>query len=258
MYEVFEASCWDSLFVWFGLQCSFLASCGKDRSICIHMKETDPSTGSVTFVSILAVKNAHKRIIWDARYSFCVFLLRALISLFLCLCCLFSWTADSTCLITGSRDGAVKLWYLENLVASSEAVAPTGLINVHTFSPFASSSNPAVTALDVYHYQPTSSSSGSGDQNGNDVWLVLGSGGGDMEVHRLHVIASGSPNGAPSVQHQERVLAVDAFHTHASAVRRVQWRRPSAPIDNIEQSKDMVWASCGEDHTVRIHRLRLT
>jgi hypothetical protein len=50
----------------------FLASCGKDRSICIHMQEdisntSNTTTNTNTFVSIICVKNAHKRIIWDAR-----------------------------------------------------------------------------------------------------------------------------------------------------------------------------------------------
>lgn len=46
----------------------YLASCGKDRSILLHVQENDPvKPGKVTFVSVVAVKNAHKRIIWDAR-----------------------------------------------------------------------------------------------------------------------------------------------------------------------------------------------
>lgn len=47
----------------------YLASCGKDRSICLHVQEADSRRpGRVTFTSAVAVKNAHKRIIWDARY----------------------------------------------------------------------------------------------------------------------------------------------------------------------------------------------
>lgn len=46
----------------------YLASCGKDRSICLHVQEADPRRpGRTTFTSVVAVKNAHKRIIWDAR-----------------------------------------------------------------------------------------------------------------------------------------------------------------------------------------------
>lgn len=46
----------------------YLASCGKDRSICLHVQEADPRRpGRATFTSVVAVKNAHKRIIWDAR-----------------------------------------------------------------------------------------------------------------------------------------------------------------------------------------------
>lgn len=49
----------------------YLASCGKDRSICLHVKEKVANkAGKYTFVSVVAVKNAHKRIIWDARYEY--------------------------------------------------------------------------------------------------------------------------------------------------------------------------------------------
>lgn len=46
----------------------FLASSGKDRSICIYSRLEDPNTGDWSFAPVLCYKNAHKRIIWDLRY----------------------------------------------------------------------------------------------------------------------------------------------------------------------------------------------
>lgn len=51
----------------------FIASSGKDRSICIYQKTLQGSSSEkFTFEPILCLKNAQKRIIWDLRSVFTI------------------------------------------------------------------------------------------------------------------------------------------------------------------------------------------
>jgi elongator complex protein 2 len=93
----------------------FLASGGKDRSLCVYRRGDDNK-----FISCKCIKEAHKRIIWD--------------------CC---WSPDSRFLVSASRDGSCRIW---SLVAHESDLNHVDLVLVHSFSPF---SGESVTSVDM-------------------------------------------------------------------------------------------------------------
>lgn len=165
-------------------------------------------------------------------------------------CCVFycSWTADSRFLLTGSRDGALKIWTVV-LDAATQTV-PVDLRCVYAFNPFAKyTANPSVTALDVYPCpSPLLTST-------DDILVVVGSGGGEMQVVRLRVTeaAVGTASTTEAKVTVDVLCEVPHEQAHSATVRKVMWRRPT--VDDA--SSPLVWASGSEDHTVRIHQLAL-
>jgi elongator complex protein 2 len=208
----------------------YLASCGKDRSILLHVQESDPARPDrVTFTSVVAVKNAHKRIIWDA-----------------------SWTADSKYLLTGSRDGALKIWQV--ILDEQTQSSPVDLHCIYTCTPFAHfPANPSVTAIDVYQHnaQTEAKEDRIAQATNGAIVVVLGSGAGEIRVVRLQIPST--PANTQNVL-MTVLCEVPVCHTHTSSVRKVMWRRPDL---EARAKGSMVWASCSEDHTVRIHRIQL-
>lgn len=45
----------------------YLASAGKDRSLCIYALQSDASDDSCPYAAFAYVRGAHKRIVWDMR-----------------------------------------------------------------------------------------------------------------------------------------------------------------------------------------------
>lgn len=175
-----------------------------------------------------------------------------------------SWTADSRFLLTGSRDGALKIWTVV-LDAATQTV-PVDLRCVYSFTPFARfTANPSVTALDVYQY-PSPSLLTSAD----DILVVVGSGAGEMQVLRLRVTdaAVGTASNTEATVTVDVLCEVPHEQAHSATVRKVMWRRPIADASSDASSSNassnassssppLVWASCSEDHTARIHQLAL-
>lgn len=148
-------------------------------------------------------------------------------------------------MLTGSRDGALKIWQV--VLDADTQSTPVDLRCIYTFSPFSHcASNPSVTAIDVYQYF-------LGDAD--EITVVIGSGAGEMRVLRLKIPPTSIADGSTVQDVQISVLCeVPSEHTHTASVRKVMWRRPDG---KAEENNFMVWASCSEDHTVRIHKLQL-
>ena len=127
-------------------------------------------------------------------------------------------------MVTVSRDGACKIWRatLQDIAAGEDH-----LICIKSFSPFDGTS---ITAVDI--------ASVSMELR----WVVaVGSEKGDMKVYRLD----------ESLTEASLLLAVPAHHSHGATVRRLRWRVRALSGDQLE------WASCGEDRTLRVHRLMM-
>lgn len=139
-------------------------------------------------------------------------------------------------MVTASRDGTVKLWRL-NAAADGSIVE---LDCVHTFTPFG---GVAVTALDVLR-------STSAEPVAEGWLLALGAESGDLQVRRYRPSeVSGEPFAL--------LLSVPDSHCHGATVRRIRWR--PVPVGSSSSGGDGVveFASCGEDRTVRVHRVGL-
>jgi len=146
-----------------------------------------------------------------------------------------SWAPDSKTFVSGSRDGALKLWQLK-FPSSSDTAAepstslPTSLENIATITPFANSA--AVTALS---FHPR-------------LWLLLvGSGDGEMHIFTLH----------PATMALNVTWKVASEYAHAKSVSCLQWRPTDyLPAASEGECQRLCWASASEDYTVRIHEIR--
>ena len=128
----------------------YLASSGKDRSLCIYEKQTDTTTGGVTYIPILCMKNIHKRIVWD-----------------------LNWSSDGGLLATVARDGICKVWKIEQEQISSAVP----LSCIHSFNPF---QGQAITAIAIGQKVIVNEKIG---------WLVvLGSEAGDLQLCTMHPV----------------------------------------------------------------------
>lgn len=178
---------------------NLLATSGKDRRLCLYARS------SAGLDHIVALGNAHKRIIWD-----------------------LSWCPDGHLLVTASRDGSCKLWH--------PSVAGSRLTCVGSFMPFASQ---PVTAI-AFHPSTI-------PLHGAEVWLMaVGAESGHLQLWSLHT--------AKAEEYLPSALAsVSECYAHTKAVKRIRWR-PAQELHDVNDRIALDWASCGDDHTVRIHR----
>lgn len=124
---------------------------------------------------------------------------------------------------TVSRDGTCKIWRatLQDIAAGEDQ-----LVCVKSFSPFDGMS---ITAVDIAVLMELR-------------WVVaVGSEGGDMKVFHWD----------GSLTEATLLLTVPPHHSHGATVRRLRWRARAPRGEQLE------WASCGEDRTVRVHRLMM-
>lgn len=180
----------------------YLASAGKDRSLCIFMR-----TGQATqpFEVHAEQPAAHKRIIWDC-----------------------SWAAatgpetsggDEQFLVTGSRDGACKVWRVRGR-------GDDRLVCMHSFVPFGGA---AVMAL---HCRPLCGST-------TLTTLAVGCEDGNISVWQIRVSSDGVSVSA------EAVAAASNHIAHGASVKRLRW----SPTD------DSLLASGSADCTMRVYRI---
>ncbi len=151
-----------------------------------------------------------------------------------------------------ARDGIVKVWRVELQTDETGTLQVSDLLAVHSFTPFAGA---AVTAVDVCRSGPldklTAAVQGTSSAT---AWLVaLGAESGDLQVWQVGPVDSASEEDAAYASHA--LLTVPEAHAHGATVRRLRWR----PQQSQKESEETSWelASCGEDRTVRVHRISL-
>lgn len=130
----------------FSLSNKYIASSGKDRSLCIFEKI---EKNGIIYENQLTIKSAHKRIIWD-----------------------LTWSSNEKFIITSSRDGTFKLW---NLIKDEKG------LNIQvscTYNPF---NNLSVTAIDLLPNIITNNNNNIND----DLYLACGSENGDIVILKI-------------------------------------------------------------------------
>ena len=179
----------------------YLASSGKDRRLCIWKRQSKIKT--VSFFLATAVDSAHKRILWSVHFC----------------------PLDPTLLVSGSRDGSVKLW---------RVVETCNVTEVQLLSSFESSSRSnakaeSVTALAFCPVRTTT---------GNTI-LAVGLECGLMELWGV------SKDGKTC----KLVQAFDSQVCHIATITKLAWRPKS-------EGKQIL-ASCSLDHGCRLFEIQL-
>ncbi|KAK6921695.1 WD40 repeat [Dillenia turbinata] len=138
-----------------------------------------------------------------------------------------SWNPSGHEFATGSRDKTVKIWG----VNKGSSVKQLSIL------PQFSSSVMALSWACV-------------DRLSNDGILAIGLESGLLELWSLSITrADDGSTRMPTVP--ARLVHLDAFMCHTSAVNRLAWKNCSAS----EESKSMQFASCGADHCVRVYEV---
>jgi hypothetical protein len=146
------------------------------------------------------------------------------------------WIGESSELLaTASRDGTVKVWKVSSSQhqqqEGSGAVDSTNVLSLlWTFSPF---DGIAVTSID--------STLRVRSVNGTVGWLlIVGAENGNMQIWML------SSTAAPPCH----LHSISSNHIHGATVSKIKWKESC-------HSEDLKFASCGEDHSVRVFRCTL-
>jgi elongator complex protein 2 len=192
----------------------FLASAGKDRRLCIWKRS---ETNQCDYSLVWARDSAHKRIIWSVHF------------------CLF----DDAVLLSGSRDGCMKAWRLED--AGDESLQVT---EMHSFAPsfHRSDGKPdSVTALSVCPVPM--------DQNGTAL-LAVGLESGRIELWQVP-LAMQSRSETPQL-----VTALTPGQCHISTVTKLAWK-PFKNDVSPEAKKTLLLASSSMDHGCRIFEVSI-
>eukprot|EP01038_Epipyxis_sp_PR26KG_P004240 gene4240-6019_t len=216
----------------------YLASSGKDRALCVY-KCIDPldvqhyssTNKTCPFQLTNSIKGAHKRIVWDLR-----------------------WTPDSSYLITASRDGFCKIWLVKELHSDNHENASLPEITLfYSLQPFQNCS--PVTAIDIGPVKIPVISPAS--QSIVNSWVVIfGSESGDMNLYSLQ-LSNNNDETAANKNTAEYLFSIPSNYSHSSTVKRIKWR-PNVNIlknDSSPNTASISFASCGEDHTIRIHQI---
>jgi elongator complex protein 2 len=161
----------------------FLASSGKDRSLCLYENvcASDSTEARISPFQLYTLqKGAHKRIVWDLSWINC---------------------GNNKRLATASRDGSCKIWAIQGgLLPEDRAIA---LECMFTFSPF---EGIAVTAIQFRQNR---------DEDKEDSALVsVGSEKGDIQLWRMQDTQTGQCRA---------LGAFKFHYCHGAAVRRMRW-----------------------------------
>jgi WD40 repeat protein len=183
----------------------YIVSSGKDRRLCLWKRKADND-----FVLAFAKDSAHKRIVWSIHFC----------------------PHDPTLLASGSRDGPVKIWKIEeddgttsaNVIFSFEASARTG---------------PKAEAVTALSFAPRPWAE-------EDAMLAVGLESGMVELWRIPKEVSGSCALLGSISRQL---------SHIAAVTKLAWRPLVASASQGKVEGIMILASCSSDHGCRLFRI---
>lgn len=195
--------------------CRYLASGGKDRSLLIHeCAHLDPEPSTSRHQHSFTPLAFLKN-----AHKRIIWDLTSDLSSLCPLTSLNRWVGDSgELLATASRDGNVKIWKISQ--------DPNALSLLWTFSPF---DGTAVTSID--------STLRMRSIGGSLGWLlIMGAENGSIQIWML-----------PSCAAPYHLHTISPSHIHGATVSKIKWKESSL-------SEDLKFASCGEDHAVRVFR----
>jgi elongator complex protein 2 len=196
---------------------SYLASSGKDRRLCIWKRHgndsVSPENDSDRFFLASAVDSSHKRIIWSV--NFCPY--------------------SPSILASGSRDGNVKLWSLNDT-----ALEDSGGTDVQEFSKFAPRQG-----VDIKDSAVTSLAFAPTKLNESEGLLAIGFEDGMLELWSVPI--DPAKNTQPSL-----VTRFDPNCCHIGAVNKIAWK----PAANAS-SGSLILASCSADCGCRIFAVKM-
>jgi elongator complex protein 2 len=195
---------------------SYLASASRDRSVAVYRRrEADPSSSAGGGGEAAAPFQLVTRFKAHARVVWSL-----------------DWSPDSALLATASRDGSVKLWAVAGCGGEpGDALCALPMGNSARSVAFAPA--PAAAAA---------ASAGAGSR----VYLAaVGLENGTLCVLRLTWRQAEGELAAAEVWRSSQ------FEQHGAAVRRLCWRQ-AAGDEGLEEQQQLLLASCGDDHSVRI------
>ena len=186
---------------------TYLASSGKDRRLCLWKKDSKTNQFQLAW----AKESAHKRIIWSVHFC--------------------PW--DPKCLVSGSRDGCLKIWQIQQDSDATGTVARA----FSSFSPsFALNGKPdAVTALSL---RPTPLKDGM-------ALLAVGLESGRLEFWSIPT--RDSLDIKPSL-----LCAAPLSVCHRAAISKLAWQ----PQRDGDDGVSIFLASSSLDHGVRIFKVK--
>ena len=195
---------------------TLLASAGKDRKLCIWKRNR---TSDDTFFDLSAiVESAHKRIIWST--DFCA--------------------EDSSTLVTGSRDGFVKIWRVVDNEGGVE------IKEMHQFQPKCKGLK-KVEPVTATAFAPMSLSIEIGNESISHGILAIGMECGLVEIWAIPLGEYSSSDCAPRILH-----SIPIQDCHIGVVKKLAWR-PRQKDEN-----GLTLASCSTDHGVRFYQVSLS
>ena len=164
----------------------FLASSGKDRSLCLYeRKAADDTSSEAPYLLYALQKGAHKRIVWDLSWA--------------------QRNDGEVLLVTASRDCSCKVWAVNGGLSAADRVG--ALECKFTFTPFA---GVAVTAVEMRLYTDAAGAT--------TVQAAVGSEQGNLQLWGL------STDDAESYEFSA-VGSVQSGNCHGAAVRSLRWSK---------------------------------
>ena len=146
----------------------------------------------------------------------------------------------SSKLVTVARDGIVKIW---NVICNDEEKTVQLVLGL-SFSPFEGMS---VTAVDIL-FQPFYI-----NKLEQSYWLIsLGAENGNIQIWGV----------SEDFSVAQVLLVVPTIYCHGATVHKLKWRAnaacdatsfPAAAVHVNSGGSKLYFASCGEDHSVRVH-----
>ncbi|RYY72441.1 hypothetical protein EON63_20850 [archaeon] len=142
-------------------------------------------------------------------------------------CCFFSWHPNNELLVTVSRDGAAKVWQLTYINQAYN------LTCIHTIT------TPHTTPLTsvCIHQTPVHTHTSEG---GEGSVVLVGGEDGFVYVYVLHA--------HNTLYDMRYTYTLPSEYAHTKTVKKIKCR-PGAGKEGVE------FVTCGDDHTVRIHKL---
>eukprot|EP00551_Chaetoceros_affinis_P011591 CAMPEP_0203662444 /NCGR_PEP_ID=MMETSP0090-20130426/406_1 /ASSEMBLY_ACC=CAM_ASM_001088 /TAXON_ID=426623 /ORGANISM="Chaetoceros affinis, Strain CCMP159" /LENGTH=969 /DNA_ID=CAMNT_0050525227 /DNA_START=31 /DNA_END=2937 /DNA_ORIENTATION=- len=212
----------------------FLASSGKDRRLCLWKRCDGASTATATggedndggtkFVLALLVESAHKRIVWSL--DFC--------------------PSDPTLLCTGSRDGYLKLWRVQDEDVGgdgSNGQLQLAIQELHRWQPQTSnqtstSKSKRVEPITAVAFAPLPLQSKSKSSS----ILALGLESGLVEIWAVPLLGTAKDDETTTTGISCRLIhLVPTTDCHIGPVKKLAWKPVKKSISNASTATTTKW-----------------